>query len=364
MPAFDRPLRAITRSRLAAAATWPHGPEAFAQLVDPTWSTSRVLARVTGIRHQTGDTTTLTLTPNAAWTGHDAGQHVLLTVGVRGIQLSRCFSVASSAHDRGTLELTCKAGHGSVVARHLRTVALGTVVELSQAQGTFTLPVPRPAAIALIGAGSGLTPLLSMLRTLDDEGHDGEVSFVQYARGGDDVLYGPELVAIAGRHPGWRVTTVTERDPSGDLTGRFEPDHLDHAGIDPDRHWLAVCGPAPFMAAVQDAWLASGGAPERFRTESFGAPVPAAGGGAAAGTVRFLASGVEVTSDGRPLLLQAEAAGLRPAHGCRRGICRTCVVTKSSGAVVDAVTGTVDRDPGTTIRICVSVPDGDVDLEL
>jgi ferredoxin len=82
----------------------------------------------------------------------------------------------------------------------------------------------------------------------------------------------------------------------------------------------------------------------------------------------FARSGIEVANDGRPILEQAEAAGLRPAHGCRRGICHTCVVPRASGCVRVAADGGIEAGPadiaGTPVRICVTVPDGDVELDL
>ena len=363
MRLLDRPLRTLARSRLVSAAAWPHGIDRFAELVAPTWASEAVRARVVAVGHQTVDTVTLRLRPNGNWRGHAAGQHVVLTVAVDGVRHSRCFSVASSAHEPRDIELTCKARPTSVVARHLRSVEAGTTVELSQAQGSFVLPATPPAAIALLSAGSGITPVLSMLRTLHDQGHGGEVAFVHYARTGQDVLYGAEVGALVGRHQGWRAVTVTEHDSTGDLEGRFDRGHLAAAGIDAGRFEAFVCGPAPFMAAVAAAWVEAGGAGSRFHTESFGVDAqPSATGGG--GRLRFGASGVEVPNDGRPILVQAEAAGLTPVHGCRMGICRTCVVPKASGCVRDAITGKLDTDAGTVVRICVSIPDGDVEIDL
>lgn len=373
LPLLERPLRRLAASPLARAATWPHGVDGFAEALDPALSTGRVRARIAGLRRQTADTVTVTLRPNAAWQGHRAGQHVLLTVEVDGVRQSRCFSVASAPADRGTLELTCKAGPASVVARHLRERAtVGDVVELSQAQGDFVLGETGDRPILLVSAGSGITPVLSMLRAIDDgtAAPVGPVTFVHYARRGDDVLYAGEVAEIVARHPGWRAITVTEHDRTGDLHGRFADDHLAAVGARPRAGEAYVCGPQPFMDAVAAAWRAHGGAPSRFHTESFGAPAAATVGVATAGTgtLRFARSGVEVADDGRSILEQAEAAGLRPQHGCRRGICHTCVVPRASGCVRVAATGELEASPadvaGTPVRICVTVADGDVELDL
>lgn len=368
---LERPLRQLSGSALARAATWPHGVDGFATALDPALATERARARITGLRRQTADTVTLTLAPNAGWAGHRAGQHVLLTVEVDGVQQARCFSVASSPATPGAIELTCKAGPDSVVARHLREQAkVGDVVELSPAQGDFVLDPPGARPLLLVSAGSGITPVLSMLRALDDGcvAHDAPVAFVHYARSGDDVLYAAEVTEIVARHPGWRSVTVTEHDTSGDRHGRFNPEHLAAAGVRPRSAEAYVCGPQPFMDAVAAAWRAAGGAARRFHTESYGLPAGATPAGAGGGTVRFARSGIEVPDDGRSILEQAESAGIPARHGCRRGICHTCVVPRTSGCVRVAATGDVEASPtdvaGTPVRLCVTVADGDVELDL
>ena len=368
MHLLERPLRRIAGSRVVAAATWPHGVDRYAELVAPAWATTDVRARVLDVRRQTADTVTLRLRPNRNWPGHQAGQHVLLTVAVAGVRHTRCFSVSSSAHDDRTIELTCKAGPESVVSQHLRSrAAVGDVIELSPPKGDFVLPAERPAALALLSGGSGITPVLAMLRTLHDEGHDGDVVFVHYARSAADVLHADELRSIEATRPGVRVVVVTEDLDNDDdptvLHGRFSPSHLAATGIVPERFDAFVCGPAPFMDAVADAWTEAGGDPDRFRTERFGPP-PRPATGATGGTVRFATSGIDVADDGRSILEQAEAAGLQPAHGCRMGICHSCIRPKTAGCVRDAVTGELTSDDGVTVRICVSVPVGDVEIDL
>jgi ferredoxin-NADP reductase len=247
------------------------------------------------------------------------------------------------------------------------------VLRLSEAQGSFVLPSAAERSrtgdhLVFISGGSGITPVLSMLRALD-EGGAGDatpVTFAHYARGGDDVLYAAEVAEIVARHPTWRAVTITEHDTTGDLHGRFEPGHLVAMGVRPRAGEAYVCGPAPFMQAVSAAWRQGGGAASRFHTESFGSPV--ATNGRAGGILRFARSGVEVANDGRSILEQAEAAGIRPAHGCRRGICHTCVVPRSSGCVRLLGDGTPEATAadvaGTPVRICVTAPDGDVELDL
>ena len=134
----------------------------------------------------------------------------------------------------------------------------------------------------------------------------------------------------------------------------------DHSASDAEAF---VCGPAPLMDAARTLF-AQAARSEHLRTEAFTLTQFTAEAGTVDGTVRFGASELGVASDGRPLLLQAEAAGLTPLTGCRMGICHTCTRRLCSGVVRDAVTGELTNGPDVNIRICVSVPVGDVEIDL
>jgi stearoyl-CoA 9-desaturase NADPH oxidoreductase len=362
---------------LLEAATTPHGLDGYTELLDPTWSRRECRARVVDVARQTPDSVTLRLAPNRQWRGFVAGQHVELSVEIDGVRQTRCYSPAGSQHDRSTIELTVKAHPGGVVSEHLhRNAAVGQVVTVSPAAGEFVLPDRRPSRLLLVSGGSGITPVMAMLRTLLDENHAGEVTFLHYALTSDRMIYRDELDRLAAHRAGVRVVRVfTDQPGRGDLDGFLTAEHLEaaHPGWADTRTY--VCGPAPLMEAAGRLFAEAGRA-HRLHTESFTFPgtVPGtppgtlpqlgAEAGACGGTLRFAASGVEVPNDGRTLLEQAESAGLRPAYGCRRGICHTCTRTLEAGTVRHVVTGAVSADPGTPVQLCVNVPTGDVTIDL
>ncbi len=131
----------------------------------------------------------------------------------------------------------------------------------------------------------------------------------------------------------------------------------DHAGAA-----TFVCGPPALIDAVRATW-ADDGLPEPT-VETFTPPAVAFDPESATGTVRFAGSAREAENSGLPLLEQAEDAGLAPAHGCRMGICNTCSCRKTSGAVRNVLTGEISTKEDELIRICVSVPVGDVEIAL
>jgi ferredoxin-NADP reductase len=195
---------------------------------------------------------------------------------------------------------------------------------------------------------------MSMLRTMRDEGSDREIAFIHYARSADEACYADELAAM----PGVRVLHGYTREGAGDLTGHFDADHLAAAMPEPGEDTAVyVCGPPALVDAVRahcpDAQS------ESFVPPTFGAPAEATGG-----RISFTDSGVRATDDGRPLLQQAEDAGLTPESGCRMGICHSCTRRKTSGAVRNLITGTISTAEEEDVQICVSAPVGDVEIAL
>ncbi|WP_258906730.1 ferredoxin reductase [Actinokineospora sp. UTMC 2448] len=351
-------VRRVLESPIVTGLTAPHGVDRYLGMVNPLWSVREIRAVVVRVAHHTPDTVTLTLRPNANWTGARAGQHVRLTVAVGGVLRTRFFSVAS-AEGSADVEITAKVNRA--VSRHLKEHARpGMVVTLSPAEGEFVLPDVLPARLLLISGGSGITPVMSILRTLTARAHDSRITFLHYAFTPRDVVYADELAAIAAADS--RVTlriAYTEAPGAGALDGLFRREHL--AGADHAAALTYVCGPAPLMDAVADLWAADGLA-DRLLAERFvPVTVPSAD---AVGEVRFRRSGVRAANDGRSLLEQAEAAGLSPEYGCRMGVCHTCTTVKAGGAVRNTLTGAVSAEPGERVQLCVTTACGDVELDI
>jgi ferredoxin-NADP reductase len=362
------PRRAVTRRLLRSPIVdlllGPHGIDRYLELIKPGLTVNDARAEVLRMRRQSARSVTLTLATNGAWEGFQAGQYLRVGVEIDGVRRTRTYSPAGSQHAAGNeLELTVTEHPHGLVSGHLRRrLTPGTIVHLAAAQGEFMLPQARPARLVLISGGSGITPVLSMLRTLCDEGHTGPVRFVHYARTQADWLYEPEVRALARRHRGVEVSYHCTRGTEG---GR----RLDAAALGDvdDCSWAAVCGPPTLIDGAREAWAQRGGRPEQLLAETFtpgGRDRLTVSGDAAQGTLRFLNSDRRAEIAGGTLLEQAEAAGLSPDFGCRMGICHTCTCRKAAGAVRNLLTGEVSDEEDEDIQLCVSVPAGDVALEL
>jgi len=358
------PLRSLLRSKLASALAYPHSVDHYLELVSPLWSVDRIRAEVVDVIRETADVVTLVLRPNENFGAYEAGQYVSITVEVDGVRHSRCFSISSSPlRGDGLITLTIKArAQGGLVSPYLVAHAKsGLSVVLSAPQGDFVLPAQLPEKFLFISGGSGITPGMGMLRTLLGGGYRGQIVFVHYARTPADVIFGAELRSLASQHKNLKLVIETESE-RGSLPNL---DHDSLSAIVPDyKSWDAwVCGPSPLMDAAKRVYAAQG-AESRVRTEQFvtaSAPVAHEN---EAGLVQFTRSKKQLEGDKRTLLEQAEASGLSPKSGCRMGICQSCKCKKLEGVTRDLRTGELSTDSNVDIQLCVSVPVGNVSIEL
>jgi ferredoxin-NADP reductase len=347
--------RRLLRSSFVDLLVGPHGIDRYLELIRPGLTVRDARAEVVDVRRQTARSVTLSLRPNEAWEGFRAGQFVSVGVEIDGVRRTRTYSPACSQYADGALELTVTAHPDGLVSQHLNAgIEPGTILHLGEARGDFTLPDARPEKLVLISGGSGITPVLSMLRTLCEEGHRGQIAFVHYSRTAADALYRLETQALAARHPNVEVAYVATREGGGHLSA----DSLKALIGDLDGAQAAVCGPPALIEAAREIW------PAGVLSETFTPPSLQLTGTTANGTLRLLRSDVTAPIAEGTLLEQVEAAGLSPEFGCRMGICHTCTCRKQAGAVRNVLTGEVSDEENEDIQLCISVPAGDVALEI
>lgn len=321
------------------------------------WTLAQPLARVEARETASRDAVTLVLRPNRHWHGLLPGQHVTLGVEIDGRRLKRSYTPTPLA--RGRLAITVKAITGGTVSRHLvERAQVGDVVTLDAAFGELTLPAPeRP--LLLLAAGSGITPMRALLRQAAERGLSAPVDLVYWVRERAQACFIEEFEALAAAHPLLRLRLLVTGE-GGKPAPRIDALPLDGLDVPAGRDVLA-CGPAGFVATAQ-ARLA--GLVARFQGEAFSSPaIPADDEGEV--EVQLTRSGKRLrVPRARSLLEGLEAAGLRPKHGCRMGICNTCVCTRQSGATRHLHDGRREAEPDAAVRLCVSAPSTDLSLDL
>jgi len=359
---IPNPMGSLLRSRVVEALASPHGVDRYLEIVNPMWAAHEVRARIVDIRREVDvpghpPVATITVQPTSTWAGHRAGQHVELSVDLPGAKrATRVFTISSSDSKPGErFSVTMRANPDGQVSKFLvEQATVGTIVHLSQAKGEFVLPDRVPEHIVFITGGSGITPAMSMLRSLQKRTHRGRITFLHYAQSPQHQIFAEELADV--RTTGYGVDVHLLHPELGDPA--LTPMFLEKLIPDFRQTSTWACGPAPLIEAVQAAYEDS----EALRIEYF--KPPKVGGGAAGGEVSFARSGKVAENSGESLLEQAEMAGLTPTFGCRMGICFSCVARKPEGTVRNILTGETSSQPDEDIRICVSAPEGDCSINL
>lgn len=331
--------------------------------LNPLWIRQYIPARVEAITAETADTRTFRLRPASRWTGFEAGQHVTVGLEINGIRRHRTFSLSSAPGQwtrSGTITLTIKRLPGGVVTNWMHdNLAVGDTVSLGNAFGEFRPPAANEPALYIAG-GSGITPILSQLETLANRQHEAPVTLLYFVRSQADIIGAERLYTLRQQWPALSLTIVTSDGP--------EPRRLDdsHLAAIPDltTRRCYLCGPSGLMSLAQ-ALLAARQVEEDRILCTFFAPPKAVAIDARGGQIQFRKSNVRVNSaDDTSLLELAESARLSPRHGCRMGICHQCSCRKTRGTVINRLTGQQSGPGEETIQLCISVPQGDVDIEL
>jgi ferredoxin-NADP reductase len=363
VPAIDR---ASARVQLDAPLL-----EALLTKIEPTLSLRLVRAEVVSVVDETADTKSYWLRPNARFGTHRAGAYVTLHLRIAGQSIRRSYSVSSAPRADGLICITVKRVPGGLVsnwlADHLRP---GTLLELSAPDGQFVLPTRPSDKLLMLSAGSGITPVMSMLRQLLAAGSDCQITFLHFARSPRDIIFHEELTRIAQTHPNVRIALCVESAEGhvGSWTGgigRFNEAFLaEHA---PEFRELDtyMCGPAGFMQAVMTYYEQADADLSKLRYERFDVALDLSKFLNHAQVIRFVRSGAESMSNRpRTILEEAERAGLSVESGCRAGNCGACRCMKRSGVVVDVLTGAESGPNEEFIYPCISVARGTVEVEL
>ncbi|WP_250655241.1 ferredoxin reductase [Alkalimarinus coralli] len=335
--------------------------------VDPMLSLQRYMAEVTRIIDETDDTKTFVLRPSSRWQGFQAGQYINIATEINGVTLRRNYSISSSPDafkQHQLISITVKKIPGGRVSTHLHNhLNIGDTLAISPASGSFTLvkrenkkQSDKPLFIA---AGSGITPVMSMLLNVKETSPAQDAALIYYVNSPQSLIFEAQLKALTGSLPNVSfIPHFTESE------GYITSQQLQHDCPDLAERTIYLCGPQPFMESVTSHAKELGVADGRIHLESFGASSPVTRQSGTKGQVSFLNSGKSIQSQGDKTLLElAESAGLNPKYGCRSGICHECKCSKSSGQVLNTLTGELTPDDQTQIQACISIPVGDISID-
>jgi ferredoxin-NADP reductase len=339
--------------------TWPLKLDDYLGLITPLWSTNELRGRIERVHRETNDSATVFITPGFRWRGHLPGQYLRIGFDIQGKRYWRAYSLSSdAARPDGQVTITVKRTADGIVSRWLNsTQAPGSVVTLGDVEGGFTLPEPVPPKLLFLTAGSGITPVMAMLRSLDRRREVPDVVHVHSARTAAETIFAGDLAGLNERYNSYQYTL---RETS--TAGRVLPEHLDELCTDWRERETYACGPGAMLEMLKEHFTDADLA-DRLHVESFEHYVVSAVPGRG-GPIDFIKTRLSTECDGwTPILVAGEQMGADLPFGCRMGICHTCTGKLIAGSVRDLRTGELTH-AGTEIRTCINCPDGPVTIEL
>jgi ferredoxin-NADP reductase len=322
---------------------------------------------------QTHDTKTLRFeVPRERRLRAKPGQFLTFQWTIDGRRVSRSYTISSSPMHETYVEITPKRMENGLVSVFLNDLAKpGLTVEARGPYGQFYFDETRHKSIVLIAAGSGITPMMSMLRHIDDLKLSTPVMLLYCVRTAADIIFQNELARLGRTLPNFNYEVclsqpdATWKGHSGRLTGEFVSQYL----IDLATPTFFLCGPKGFMNNARQILSTLGVNQDRILQESFGESKPSTESSSLeAGTVEtvvFLHSEkVCQVSSGSTLLDLAERNGVQIPFGCRQGQCGTCATRVLSGTVqMDVEAGlTAEQKNAGYVLPCVSRAEGTVVL--
>ncbi|MDX6287255.1 MAG: stearoyl-CoA 9-desaturase oxidoreductase [Frankiales bacterium] len=343
---------------VAARMTTPLLPDDYLHMLNPLWTARELRGKVVNVVPETDDAATLIIKPGWGFSfDYQPGQYVGIGISVDGKWHWRSYSLSSPpTQDQGHISITVKAMPEGFLSTHLvRGLEPGSIVRLALPQGEFVLPDPPPSKILFWTGGSGVTPVMAILRTLHRRDTMTDVVHVHAAPTQDAVIFRDELHDLAAKYP-----TFTLIENIDETDGILDVKKLTEVVPDWRERQAWVCGPTPMLDAAEKQWNKSG-IGKQLHLERFSANLSESAEG---GRVTFLKSGKEVDVDGATTLMEAgEAQGIQMPFGCRMGICHTCVIPLKKGTVKDLRNGNEYTD-NQGIQTCITAAAGDCTLDI
>lgn len=345
---------------LVARATTPLLPDDYLKMLNPLWTARELRGVVVDVHKETDDSATVTIKPGWGFAAdYQAGQYVGIGLRIDGRWHWRSYSLTSvPKRDKKLISITVKATPEGFLSSHLvNGVKPGTIVRLASPKGDFALPDPPPARMLFVTAGSGITPVMAMLRSIAQRGQRSDIVHVHSAPSAQDVIFHDELQTLHDRRDGYRLHLQLT-----DTAGHLDFGHLDDIVPDWRDRPTWACGPPAMLDTIEQVWAAAGLPENRLHMERF--VIARTDKGGEGGTVTFAVSDKTVSVDGATSLLEAgERVGIQMPFGCRMGICQTCVLPLESGHVRDFRSGT-EHGAGDRIQTCISAASGNCTINV
>lgn len=327
--------------------------------LNPLWTFKRPTSKIVQ-KQQYGNFVSLTLRCNHLVELGQAGQHHPVMIEINGRRYQRQYSLTQI--DAQHVRLTAKKfPHGLVSAWLYDTAQIGDHIELGTPYGEMKI-LPNIANVVLLAAGSGITPIFSLIDDLIQKNkiQQHQIHLLYWQKYRADAVFLDELQQWQQHYPQLSVqcffTQESQRSP---LDVRLNAEHL--TTLDLSQSQVLVCGSAGFVSDAQQLCKDAC----NFQSEAFSIPLIQTATPQDEVQVTLLKSGKTLHLPSNiPLLNALEQANIKPKFGCRMGICNHCSCHKVSGSTHNVLDQTENHEINQDLRICVNRATSDLVLDL
>lgn len=333
-----------------------HAINFWMQKLNPLWSLNQALGQIVHKDNAAQDMLSVKLKVNRLFKFGEAGQHHPVFVEVNGIRYERSYSL-TQVDEQHVLLTVKKVDGGKVSTWFSDSAKVGDIIELGLPFGDMTLP-NSDEPLLLLAAGSGITPMLSLLKALESKGQfAAPVHLLYWVKKNVDAAFLASFEALAATQPNFsfKVLATQEDVPAARLDERYLADiqNLEQSTV-------YACGPSGFVTTAETVFKNA----KSLKSEAFSM---SASDTAEQGFVNVtLTKSNKVVSipKGQSILVSLEQQNIKPQHGCRMGICNKCACNKSEGATKNLVNGAQNKEPGNLLKICVNSAQTDLVIDL
>jgi ferredoxin-NADP reductase len=378
-PRYSKVIQPINELQSSLIAQFKERLFTVAPSSDINSSSPHIVATVARIEQETPNAKSYFFKSSIPLANFGAGSHINFQFDIDHKPVNRTYTVSSAPKPQlkkqtiTEFSITVKRINNGHVSNwlfdHLKT---GDSVLISQAQGTFTLPYQPAGKLLLLSAGSGITPLMSMLRYLSKAGNKSDIAFINYAQSLEEVIFSKEITELTNDCSNMSSHLIPEQQSDnrvkaiGDsiLTGRINKKQLLKLVPDIlDRH-VYLCGPQAFMKATGQILDDIDFDPTHLHLENFSVDIDPLALNHSTEITFSSTNRAVLSSPSNTILQEAETAGLNPASACRTGICKTCRCQKKSGTTLNILTGEESSAENEYILPCISIAKTPTIIEL
>lgn len=335
-----------------------HAINFWMQKLNPLWSLNQPLGKIVHKENAAQDMVSLKIQVNRQFNFGAAGQHHPVFVVVNGIRYERSYSLTQLDQQHVLLTIKKVAG-GKVSQWAAETAQVGDIIEFGQPFGDMTLSNDAAAPLVLLAAGSGITPMLSLLEQLSKSGQLAQqpVQLLYWVKQYADAAFQARFEALAEAHSNFSFQVfATQEQPAAE---RLNQRHLTEMQ-NIEQATVYACGPSGFVVQAETVFAQA----KVFKSEAFSMSL---GDNTETGFVNVtLTQSNKVVSipKGQSILASLEQQNIKPNHGCRMGICNKCACNKVEGSTKNLVNGAQNKEPGNLLKICVNSAQTDLVIDL